>query len=69
MAREQRHAVLAAIARREWLLRMLALGAAGFWTHRVGNGPFRFVRYVPQTMIEFERNPDYYTERSPGSSG
>ncbi len=31
-----------------------------FWTHPVGNGPFRFVRYVPQTMIEFEANPDYY---------
>ena len=31
-----------------------------FWTHPVGNGPYRFVRYVPQTMMEFERNPDYY---------
>ncbi len=31
-----------------------------FWTHPVGNGPFRFVRYVPQTLMEFEANPDYY---------
>ncbi len=31
-----------------------------FWTHPVGNGPFRFVRYVPQTMMEFEANPNYY---------
>ncbi len=31
-----------------------------FWTHPVGNGPFRFVRYMPQTMMEFEANPDYY---------
>lgn len=31
-----------------------------FWTRPVGNGPFRFVRYVPETMIEYEANPDYY---------
>lgn len=31
-----------------------------FWTHPVGNGPYRFVRYVPQTMVELEANPDYY---------
>lgn len=31
-----------------------------FWTRPVGNGPYRFVRYVPETMIEFEANPDYY---------
>jgi peptide/nickel transport system substrate-binding protein len=31
-----------------------------FWTHPVGNGPFRFVRYVPQMLMEFEANPDYY---------
>ncbi len=31
-----------------------------FWTHPVGDGPYRFVRYVPQTMMEFEANPDYY---------
>jgi ABC-type transport system substrate-binding protein len=27
-----------------------------FWTHPVGNGPYRFVRYVPETMMEFEAN-------------
>ncbi len=31
-----------------------------FWKRPVGNGPYRFVRYLPQTMIEFEANPDYY---------
>ncbi|MGH7564722.1 MAG: ABC transporter substrate-binding protein [Gemmatimonadota bacterium] len=31
-----------------------------FWTHPVGNGPYRSVRYIPQTMMEFEANPDYY---------
>ncbi|MGK2935116.1 MAG: ABC transporter substrate-binding protein [Gemmatimonadaceae bacterium] len=31
-----------------------------FWTHPVGNGPFRFVRYLPERLIEFEANPGYY---------
>ncbi len=31
-----------------------------FWTHPVGNGPFRYVRHVPKTMMEFEANPDFY---------
>ena len=31
-----------------------------FWRHPVGNGPYRFVRYVPETLMEFEANPDYY---------
>ena len=31
-----------------------------FWTHPVGNGPFRFVRYLPERLIEFEANPKYY---------
>jgi peptide/nickel transport system substrate-binding protein len=31
-----------------------------FWTHPVGNGPYRYVRHVPQTMVELEANPDYY---------
>ena len=31
-----------------------------FWIHPVGNGPYRYVRHVPQTMIELEANPDFY---------
>jgi len=31
-----------------------------FWKQPVGNGPFRYVRHVPQTMMELEANPDYY---------
>lgn len=31
-----------------------------FWTHPVGNGPYRYVRHVPKTMMEFEANPEYY---------
>jgi len=31
-----------------------------FWLHPVGNGPFRYVRHVAKTMMEFEANPDFY---------
>ncbi len=31
-----------------------------FWTRPVGNGPYRFVRAVPQTMMELEANPDFF---------
>ncbi|MGH7564720.1 MAG: ABC transporter substrate-binding protein, partial [Gemmatimonadota bacterium] len=31
-----------------------------FWLQPVGNGPYRFARYVPPTLMEFEANPDYY---------
>jgi len=31
-----------------------------FWTHPVGTGPYRFVRYQPGTMIEFEANAEYF---------
>jgi peptide/nickel transport system substrate-binding protein len=31
-----------------------------FWKNPVGNGPYRYVRHVPKTMIEYEANPDYY---------
>ena len=30
------------------------------WTHPIGNGPFRYVRHVPETMMELEANPDFY---------
>jgi peptide/nickel transport system substrate-binding protein len=31
-----------------------------FWIRPVGNGPYRYVRHVPKTMVELEANPDYY---------
>ncbi len=31
-----------------------------FWKRPVGNGPYRYVRHVPKTMLELEANPDYY---------
>lgn len=31
-----------------------------FWRHPVGAGPYRHVRTVPQTMMEFEADPNYY---------
>ena len=31
-----------------------------FWLRPVGNGPYRFLRYQPGTMVELEANPDYY---------
>ena len=30
-----------------------------FWLDPIGNGAYRFVRYVPHTLMEFEANPDY----------
>ncbi len=31
-----------------------------YWTRPVGNGPYRFVRQVPDTMAEVEANPDFF---------
>jgi peptide/nickel transport system substrate-binding protein len=31
-----------------------------FWQRPVGNGPYRFVRSLPQTLVEFEANPAHY---------
>ena len=31
-----------------------------FWKHPVGNGPFRYVRHLPKTMLQLEANRDYY---------
>jgi peptide/nickel transport system substrate-binding protein len=31
-----------------------------FWDHPVGYGPYRFVRHVPNTLLELEANPDYF---------
>ena len=34
-----------------------------FWKQPVGNGPYRYVRHVADTMVELEINPDYYREK------
>ena len=34
-----------------------------YWKRPIGHGPYRFVRRVPQTMIELEANPDFYLGR------
>lgn len=31
-----------------------------FWTEPVGNGPYRYVRHIPKTMVEVEANPEYF---------
>jgi peptide/nickel transport system substrate-binding protein len=33
-----------------------------FWIEPVGNGPFRYVRHIPDVMTELEPNPRYYGE-------
>ena len=35
-----------------------------FWTHPIGAGPYRFVRYLPETMMELEANPNYYRDKA-----
>jgi peptide/nickel transport system substrate-binding protein len=35
----------------------------------IGTGPFRFKRYEPGTLIEWERNPDYYRHGLPYLDG
>lgn len=31
-----------------------------FWTRPVGSGPYRYVRHLPNTMMEFAANPEYF---------
>lgn len=31
-----------------------------WWKAPVGNGPFRYVRHVPETFTEYEANPDWF---------
>jgi peptide/nickel transport system substrate-binding protein len=31
-----------------------------FWKAPVGTGPYRYVRHVPKTMVEYEANPEYF---------
>jgi peptide/nickel transport system substrate-binding protein len=37
-----------------------SIGNWEFWTRPVGNGPYRYLRQVPDTMAELEANPNYY---------
>ncbi len=30
-----------------------------FWTQPIGNGPYRYVRHLPETMMELEVNPEF----------
>jgi len=34
-----------------------------FWIEPVGNGPYRYVRHIPNVMTELGQNPRYYGER------
>ncbi len=34
-----------------------------FWVQPIGDGPYRYVRHVPQTMVELRANPDYFGEQ------
>ncbi|MEE8595029.1 MAG: ABC transporter substrate-binding protein [Gemmatimonadota bacterium] len=34
-----------------------------FWTHPVGNGPYRYVRHLEKTLTELEAVPDYFRGR------
>jgi len=31
-----------------------------FWSQPVGNGPYRYVRHMPKTMMELDANPDFF---------
>jgi peptide/nickel transport system substrate-binding protein len=31
-----------------------------FWTHPIGNGPYRYVRHVPRTMMELDANAEFW---------
>jgi peptide/nickel transport system substrate-binding protein len=31
-----------------------------FWKQPVGNGPYRYFRHVPKTLVELDANPDYF---------
>ncbi|MFN2399765.1 MAG: ABC transporter substrate-binding protein [Gemmatimonadaceae bacterium] len=34
-----------------------------FWTRPVGNGPYRYVKHVPQTFVELEADSNYFGEK------
>lgn len=36
-----------------------------FWKRPIGNGPYRYARSVPNTMVELEANPEYYAGPPP----
>jgi len=40
-----------------------SIAAWEFWKQPVGNGPFRYVRHTPKTMMELEASPDFFLGR------
>ncbi|HYN81781.1 MAG TPA: peptide ABC transporter substrate-binding protein [Gemmatimonadaceae bacterium] len=34
-----------------------------FWTHPVGNGPYRYVKHVPKTFVELEADSSYFGDK------
>jgi peptide/nickel transport system substrate-binding protein len=42
-----------------------SIRGSDFGRHPVGNGPYRFARWIPGQYIELERNPDYYEKGQP----
>ncbi|MDX1393067.1 MAG: ABC transporter substrate-binding protein [Gemmatimonadota bacterium] len=34
-----------------------------FWVQPIGNGPYRYVRHIPNTLTELEANPDFFLGR------
>jgi ABC-type transport system substrate-binding protein len=41
------------------------VGQDGFRAQPVGSGPYRFVKWVPKTSMEFEANPDFWGPTKP----
>jgi peptide/nickel transport system substrate-binding protein len=40
-----------------------AIASWDFWSHPIGNGPYRVARVLPQTLMELEASPSYFGPR------